>query len=113
MARLAETGCVDAFRAFVGKPYLRSILEVTFLSPDSVNWRIADDREVTCFIGEPDGSTTGTLEGAKRKCPVRLTRGLGGALGACIARRRSAGLAASIQANGDAARCVLRVRICP
>jgi hypothetical protein len=64
VARLAETGCVDAFRAFVGKPYLRSILEVTFLSPDSVNWRIADDREVMCFIGEPDGSTTGTLEGA-------------------------------------------------
>lgn len=64
--RLAETGCVDAFRPFVGVSHGRSTLDITFLSPDSVNWRIADDREVLCFLSERDGMTTGTLEGTRR-----------------------------------------------
>ena len=66
VVRLSETGCFDGFRAFVGVAPMRSTLDVTFLHPDSVGWRIADDREVLCIIGERDGSTTGTLEGTRR-----------------------------------------------
>jgi hypothetical protein len=66
VARLANIGCIDRFGDFVGVPPARSRLVVTFIYPQSSSWRIQDDREVLCFVGEADGSTTGTLEGSKR-----------------------------------------------
>lgn len=64
--RLAENGCLDAFRPYVGLPPARSVLEVVYLHPESIGWRIADDREVICLVVEVDESTTGSLEGARR-----------------------------------------------
>jgi hypothetical protein len=66
VVRLAETGCLDAFRGYVGVRPARSALGVTFLSPRSITWRISDDREVICFLSEVDQATIGSLEGAKR-----------------------------------------------
>jgi len=37
VARLSETGCVDAFRAFVGVRQARSIFDVTFLHPEGLS----------------------------------------------------------------------------
>jgi hypothetical protein len=64
--RLAETGCLDAFRAYVGVPPARSTIGVTYNHPVAIGWRIADDRGVYCFLSEADESTTGSLKGAKR-----------------------------------------------
>lgn len=64
--RLAETGCFDAFRGYVGISPNRSRIGVTYLYPESVGWRIANDREVFCFLVEFDESTTDSLKGAKR-----------------------------------------------
>ena len=66
VVRLSETGCLNAFRDFVGVPPARSTLDVTFLHPQSTSWRITGDREVLCFVSEVDALTTGSLEGAKR-----------------------------------------------
>jgi hypothetical protein len=66
VVRLANIGCINRFGDFVGVPPARSRLVVTFIYPQSSSWRIQDDREVLCFVGEADGSTVGTLEGSKR-----------------------------------------------
>lgn len=63
---LALRGCLPAFEQFVGIPFARSTFDVSYLGPTDDSWRLDTDRAVTCLVSEPDGLTTGTLEGAKR-----------------------------------------------
>jgi len=62
----ADQGCVEAFGPFVGKPYRRSVLQVTFTFPTETSWRYLGDRTVLCFVGDPSGPTVGTLRDAGR-----------------------------------------------
>lgn len=63
----ASKGCTDAFGPFVGLPFDKSTLSLSYLYPQELSWTEADDRSVTCLIGEADGkATTGSLEGVKR-----------------------------------------------
>lgn len=62
----AVEGCLDAFKDFVGLSYRRSILELTWLYPTETSWNLRRDREVVCFITDPEGRTTGSLEGSRR-----------------------------------------------
>ncbi len=65
--RLAQEGCVEAFRTFIGVSYDKSLLEFLYLYPQAAAWTTADDRGVVCLVGEPGGKlTTGSLEGVKR-----------------------------------------------
>lgn len=52
----------DAFTDFVGLPYADSIYYTTGLTPTQASWDNGD-RELLCAIGDPDGQTTGSLEG--------------------------------------------------
>lgn len=61
----AEEGCFGEFKGFVGVGYGRSSLEVYYLYPQSVSWRMLDDRTVTCILGRPGTRTSGSLEGSR------------------------------------------------
>lgn len=62
----ADDGCFRAFKGFVGVGYARSVLEISYLYPQSLSWRMLDDRTVTCIVGEPGELSTGTLEDSRR-----------------------------------------------
>ena len=47
---LARDGCVGAFDAYVGTPYLDSVFEVFTLYPTEDSWDRGDDREVVCAL---------------------------------------------------------------
>jgi hypothetical protein len=66
VVRLADVGCFDRFREFVGIAPIRSELYVSYTYPSSLGWRISDERGVLCLIGEADGGTVGTLEDSRR-----------------------------------------------
>ena len=61
-----ELPCFAAFRDFVGVPYGKSRLEPYVMYPQANSWRLLDDHEVTCAVGEPGHLTTGRLEGSRR-----------------------------------------------
>lgn len=62
----AIDGCLAAFKDFADISYRRSILEVTWLFPTETSWNLLRDREVLCLVTDPQGPTTGSLEGARR-----------------------------------------------
>lgn len=53
----------DVFVDFVGLPYDDSRYYTTGYIPTSGSWEERGDRELLCTIGDPDGQTTGSLEG--------------------------------------------------
>jgi len=66
VGRMAEEGCLPAFRAFIGKAYGKSRIESYMYFPVAVSWRLLDDHEVTCVVGRPGELTTGTLKRSRR-----------------------------------------------
>lgn len=65
VAVLVEERCLDAFRTFVGMEYAQSVLEVFYVQPSELGWKIVDG-EYTCMVYEPGKAITGTLAGANR-----------------------------------------------
>ena len=55
----------DAFTDFVGLPWAESALYAYPLSPTEETWNQLDDREILCYVIDPDQMVTGTLEGAE------------------------------------------------
>ena len=62
----AIDGCLAAFKDFADISYRRSVLEITWLYPTETSWNLLRDREVLCLVADPEGPTTGSLEGARR-----------------------------------------------
>ncbi|ARJ05628.1 hypothetical protein B5808_10640 [Cnuibacter physcomitrellae] len=62
----AEQGCQEAFEAFVGVPYDQSMYGSVPFTPTESSWTQADDRLVSCLIGDPSGKTVGSLKGAAK-----------------------------------------------
>lgn len=58
--------CQELFEAFVGTPLNESSLLVNFYSPTEESWEQRDDREILCLVYDPEGQTTGTLEGSEK-----------------------------------------------
>jgi hypothetical protein len=52
----------DVFTDFIGLPYADSIYGTSGFHPTAESWE-SGDRELLCTVGNPDGQTTGTLEG--------------------------------------------------
>ncbi len=65
IATAAEQGCIEGFTTFVGRPYEESVLEIAPLTPTAESWK-AGDRQVLCFIKDPERDTTGSLANANR-----------------------------------------------
>ncbi len=65
VAMLVEERCLDAFATFVGMEYSQSVLEVYYVQPSELGWKIVDG-EYTCMVYEPGKAITGTLAGANR-----------------------------------------------
>ncbi|MDP2291167.1 MAG: DUF4190 domain-containing protein [Actinomycetota bacterium] len=65
VAVLVEERCLEAFAEFVGMEYSQSVLEVFYVQPNELGWKIVDG-EYTCMVYEPGKSVTGTLAGANR-----------------------------------------------
>ncbi len=61
----ASDGCLERFEDYIGTTYPESELLASAFWPSEESWA-ADDREVICFVYDPDGPVTGTLEGANR-----------------------------------------------
>ncbi len=62
----ADTGCVDAFRQYVGKAIEDSSLTFSYLVPTQASWRLGD-RAITCLIEDPSGAKlTGSMQGSAR-----------------------------------------------
>lgn len=60
----ADTGCLDAFDAFVGTPYEDSRLDYFNLTPTADSWD-AGDREVVCSLYDIDlKKLVGSMEGS-------------------------------------------------
>lgn len=59
----AETECTTAFTSFIDMDYQTSSLDISFFFPTEETWA-QGDREILCFVADPSGKTTGTLEGA-------------------------------------------------
>ena len=62
---VAQEECTAAFEEFVGLAYDDSALQITPLEPTDEGFE-AGDRNVLCFVTDPEGDTTGSLEGAER-----------------------------------------------
>lgn len=58
--------CFTELEAFVGLEYSQSLLDYWPLTPSAEGWDAVDDRQLLCFVYDPAGSVTGTLEGAAR-----------------------------------------------
>lgn len=54
----------QAFTDFVGVPWEESALYAFPLTPTEESWNRIDDREIICYVNNPDEMVTGTLEGA-------------------------------------------------
>lgn len=64
-ARFAEGGCIDAYKAFDGVAYSNSKLHLIYLYPLPSHWA-SGDHKVTCTIGLPEPTVTGTLRNSGR-----------------------------------------------
>lgn len=62
----ADEYCYGAFEDFVGEAWENSPLEYWFYTPLEESWSHGD-RIVTCFIGEPGVTVTGSAEGSGRR----------------------------------------------
>lgn len=58
-------GCTEPFAAFVGRPLGESVLEVTYFHPTAESWE-SGDREILCWVSDPAGEVTESLEDADR-----------------------------------------------
>lgn len=64
---LAREGCIAAFDAYVGTPYLDSAFEVFSLFPTQESWDRGDDREVVCAIFDlTSNESTGSARNSGR-----------------------------------------------
>ncbi|MFC0680674.1 septum formation family protein [Lysobacter korlensis] len=63
---LATEGCLAEFGEFVGLSYEQSALDYTFYRPTEESWNEADDRLVSCLVGDPAGQVSESLKGAAR-----------------------------------------------
>jgi hypothetical protein len=61
----ASKHCQDAFGPFIGLPYLESALQYSYLYPSADTWA-KGDREIICFVFDPDGKTRGSLKASGR-----------------------------------------------
>lgn len=61
----AVSGCTEAFAGFVGLDYETSLLDFSYYTPTEAGWG-GGDREILCLVIDPDGKTTGSLEGAAK-----------------------------------------------
>ncbi len=52
----AETACIDAFKGYVGTPYVSSDLDVTWLTPTQSSWA-EEDRSIVCLVHAMDAQT--------------------------------------------------------
>ena len=50
----AEVECLDAFERWVGRPYLESALELSYLWPQAEGWDLGD-RTILCLAYRPGG----------------------------------------------------------
>lgn len=63
----ASTACVDAFQAYVGKPYSSSTYAYTPITPSKETWEQLNDREILCVLGLADGTpTTGSAKDSRK-----------------------------------------------
>lgn len=62
----ADEHCLAEFEKFVGINYNDSTLELSYYSPTAGSWTQMNDRLVSCIVYDPEGQTTGSLEGAAR-----------------------------------------------
>lgn len=61
----AVAECTIEFETFVGVDYDSSELDFAYYFPTEESWANGD-REILCLIVDPDGQSTGSLEGANR-----------------------------------------------
>lgn len=61
----AVSECTSAFSGFVGIDYETSTLDFSYYYPTEDSWG-SGDREILCLVVDPNGKTTGTLEGAAK-----------------------------------------------
>jgi hypothetical protein len=59
----AEEGCQAAFDGFTGIAYADSMYDFVPFTPTESSWTQADDRLVSCLIGDPSAKSVGTLKG--------------------------------------------------
>ncbi|MFC5501133.1 septum formation family protein [Lysinimonas soli] len=62
----ADTGCADAFAAFIGISYADSSLKISYYFPTETSWNTRGDRQIMCTVYDDGVKTTGTLKGAAR-----------------------------------------------
>ncbi|MEP7762809.1 septum formation family protein [Sanguibacter sp. 25GB23B1] len=62
----ADEFCYAEFAAFVGMSYEESTLDYFPLTPTEEGWNSVDDRQLLCFVADPEGGVVGTLAGAAR-----------------------------------------------
>ncbi len=63
--RVAVTGCLPGFKEYVGVPYRRSKLEISYFSPDLASGVFSGDT-VTCLASTRGELTETTLAGSRR-----------------------------------------------
>lgn len=62
----ADEFCYTEFAPFIGIPYEDSLIEYFPLTPLQDGWEQLDDRQILCFVEDPEGGVIGTLKGAAR-----------------------------------------------
>ena len=62
----AEDGCRLRFEIYVGVAYVDSELAAAAFWPTEESWREHGDREVVCFLSDPEGPLTGSMQDAER-----------------------------------------------
>ena len=61
---LAQNTCAEEFGTFVGTPYESTVLDLNYLTPTEDSWNRGNDRQISCLVYDPSGTTSGTLEGS-------------------------------------------------
>lgn len=62
----SQEGCIGSrFEDYVGAPYATSAIYASAFEPTAESWA-EGDREVVCFLYEPDVQLTGSMRGAGR-----------------------------------------------
>lgn len=61
----AVSDCTSAFSDFIGLDYESSTLDFSYYYPTEDSWS-SGDREILCIAYDPNGTTTGSLEGAAK-----------------------------------------------
>ena len=66
MSESAEEQCVELFESFVRSSYEESVLYSSHLFPTSESWTQRGDREIVCYLYEPDKKLLGSEKGSGR-----------------------------------------------